>query len=141
MDHVTSHSTEHDHTSYRGGHPKDHHHFPIGHVFTDHGYTGSSFRRNVASDFARKKQGTDKSIVHVIHSPKGTKAHYLDVHGSDSEHSNAHEKELLHHRGTKFKVTHHSEDDNHHYIHMKVHSQRGLKTPVKESILPFSRAK
>lgn len=120
MDEVTSHRIEHHHTVYRGGIPKDEHRFPVGHKFQDHGYTGTSFRKGVSDSFDyadAKTKHTKKQIMHVIHVPKGARGHYLNVDdraGMTSEH------ELVLHRGTKFKVTHHSEDDHNHFIHSRV---------------------
>jgi hypothetical protein len=135
LDKITDHRTDEHHTVYRSGIPGDKRKFPVGHKFTDHGYMSTSFRKDVAggASFAHshptknfdQKYGdkAHKKHIHVIHVPKGTRAHYLDVHGDDSEHGNAHEKELLLNRGTKLKVTHHSEDDGAHYIHSRVVKQ------------------
>lgn len=129
MDHVTSHKIEHHHTVFRGGVPKDETRFPVGHKFTDHGYTGASFHKSIAAnfDYHRAKTKKDrKDIIHVIHVPPGTKGHYLDVHG-DTPLSGEHE--LLMHRGTKFKVTHHTHTEDHHYIHSRVVGQHAKKFP------------
>lgn len=132
MDHVTSYQTKHHHTTFRGGVPTDIHKFKPGHKFQDHGYTGSSFNHHVAANFASNyahKTTTPhgKKIIHVIHSPKGSKVHYID-HGQKSG-SLSTEHELVHHRGTKFKVTHHSEDREHHYIHSRVVGNKHKKMP------------
>lgn len=121
LDNVTNFRTPEHHTVYRGGLPKDKTHFPIGHEFTDHGYTSTSFRKDVAHSFANHH--IKKKHVHVIHVPKGSRAHYFDVQGHEANHGNTEEHELVLHRGTKFKVTHHSEDDNTHYIHSRVVKQ------------------
>lgn len=133
LDNVTKHKTTEHHTVFRGGHPGDKTKFPIGHEFIDHGYSSTSFShktsKNFAHTYATNKAGTDykskksKDHVHVIHVPKGSRGHYFDVHGEDAGHTNHHEKEFLLHRGTKFKVTHHSEDEDTHYIHTKVIKQ------------------
>lgn len=126
LDHVTSNKTTEGHTVYRGGHPGDRTKFPIGHEFTDHGYSSTSFRKSVASGFAKNHKthnGVHKEHIHVLHLKPGTKGHYFDVHGEDSDHSNHEEKEFVLHRGTRFKVTHHSEDENAHYIHTRVVKQ------------------
>jgi len=136
LDKVTSHKTVEDHTTFRGGIPGDEHRFPVGHEFTDHGYTGTSFRHHVANEFGKSstkyvKGKISKPIIHVVHVPKGSMAHYLDVKGPDSEHSYHREKELLLHRGTRFKVTHHTETDRHHYIHIRVKKQ-GIRPKFDE---------
>lgn len=126
LDKITSHRIEHHHVVFRGGVPKDVHKFPAGHKFQDHGYTGTSFRHDVATGFTSDdhKGKHDRSVMHVIHVPKGTKGHYFDVArdtGISSEH------ELVLHRGTKFKVTHHSHDGSFHYIHSRVVGQHPKK--------------
>ena len=146
LDSVTNHPTPEHHTVFRGGHPGDYDKFPVGHEFTDHGYTSTSFKHGVAQSFAdssakkkhAKRDWTSKKIVHVIHVPKGSKGHYFDTgsthayeHYKDEdydgtsghEYSNSHEKEFVLHRGTRFKVTHHSESPDTHYIHSRVVSQ------------------
>jgi hypothetical protein len=132
MDHVTSYQTKHHHTTYRGGIPSDIHKFKPGHQFQDHGYTGTSLNHHVAANFsggAHHKNGVTKEgrkIMHVIHSPPGTKAHYVDV---DQNRSLASEHEMVLHRGTKFKVTHHSHDAEYHYIHSRVVGNKHKKMP------------
>jgi hypothetical protein len=138
LDKVTNHRTVEHHTVYRGGFKGDKTKFPIGHEYTDHGYASTSFHRSTAKSFAKEhKVGKDsegwdkyKSHIHVIHVPKGSRGHYLDVQGDDSNHSNSEEKEFLLHRGTRFKVTHHSEDGSHHYIHSRVVKQ-GIRHKYK----------
>ncbi len=124
LDHVTSYKTTEDHIVFRGGHGKKHkqskEHFPVGHEFTDHGYTSTSFRKEVASGFNDPTKTNNTKTIHIIHVPKGTKAfHYVYKDRKDGE------QELLLHRGTRFKVTHHSTDGDNHYIHSRVISQRG----------------
>jgi hypothetical protein len=136
LDKVTSHKTVEDHITFRGGIPGDEHRFPVGHEFTDHGYTGTSFQHYVAHDFSKTSTKHEpgkksKPIIHVVHVPKGSMAHYLDVKGPDSAHSYHREKELLLHRGTRFKVTHHTESDTHHYIHIRVKKQ-GIRPKFDE---------
>lgn len=131
MDHVTSYQTKQHHTSYRGGVPSDLKKFKPGHKFQDHGYTGTSLHHDIAAKFAdhhHPKTRTEhgKKIIHVIHSPPGTKAHYVDV---DQNRFMASEHEMVLHRGTKFKVTHHSEDPHHHYIHSRVVGHKPKKLP------------
>lgn len=131
LDNVTNHRTTDHHTVFRGGHPGDKTKFPIGHEFTDHGYVSTSFRKHTAQGFSSSHQvnkdkhgyGTVKHHIHVIHVPKGSRGHYFDVKGEDSDHSNHEEKEFVLHRGTRFKVTHHSEDNHNHYIHTRVVKQ------------------
>jgi hypothetical protein len=135
LDKVTSHRIPMPMTTYRGGIPGDADKFPVGHEFTDHGYSGTSLNASTSGSFSKAKN--DIRIIHVISMPKGTKAHYLDVN-RDTDH--AHENEVLLHRGTKFKVTHHSVGKNHystekiHYIHSKVISQRGSPDEAKPKI-------
>lgn len=141
LDHVTSHKIEHHHTVFRSGVPGDEKTFPVGHKFTDHGYTGTSFHEHVAGGFANQKSAIShdhptykktynrKRIVHVIHISPGTKGHYLNV---DKDVPLPREKELLLHRGTKFKVTHHTEGGDYHYIHSRVIGQHPRKLPNEE---------
>lgn len=138
MDEVTSHRTEHHHKVFRGGVPMDEHRFPVGHKFQDHGYTGTTFDHDVASSFGSNKRTKDgtKHIVHVIHVPKGSKAHYLNVDhraGLDSE------KELVLHRGTKFKVTHHTSTKHIHYIHSRVVGNHAKPLPAGEPHHAYSK--
>jgi ADP-ribosyltransferase exoenzyme len=141
LDNATNHRTVEPHTVFRGGHPGDIHRFPIGHEFTDHGYSSTSFNMHTARGFAKTKnvnahkpEGDTygnrkfKDIVHVIHAPEGTRGHYLDI--DPNRHSNSSEAEFLLHRGTKFKVTHHSEDSNTHYIHSRIIKQ-GVRQHMK----------
>lgn len=133
MSHVTSHKIEHHHTVFRGGVPKDETRFPVGHKFQDHGYTGTSFHKGIADSFDSHRAKTTgktghkrKDIVHVIHVPPGTKGHYLDV-ADDTPLSS--EREMVLHRGTKFKVTHHTHTEDTHYIHSRVVGQHARKLP------------
>jgi hypothetical protein len=130
LDHVTSHKIEHHHTVYRGGIPHNEKKFPVGHEFTDHGYVSTSFRPRIATGFvdgSDSKTSYGKKIVHVIHVSPGTKGHYIDVNNDSAAHKGEHE--LLLHRGTRFKVTHHSEGPDAHYIHSRVVSQHKKKLP------------
>jgi hypothetical protein len=133
MDQATSHRTEHPHTVFRGGVPHDENRYPVGHKFTDHGYTGTTFKHRVAangfdSHLARSKRG-HKQIIHVIHAPKGTKAHYVNV---DNRAGLTGEHEMVLHRGTKFKVTHHEETEHVHYIHSRVVGHHAKEMPHGE---------
>lgn len=133
LDSATNHRTVEHHVVFRGGHPGDKTKFPIGHEFTDHGFISTSFSHHTAKGFSKayptKKDAhgyaekKHKDHVHVIHVPKGSRGHYFDVNGEDSDHSNHTEKEFVLHRGTKFKVTHHSEDPHAHYIHSRIVKQ------------------
>ncbi len=160
LDHVTSHRIHSDMTLFRGGLKKgqDHTNFPVGHEFTDHGYTSTAVKHLMAREvFANRpvrKTGENrwemyhKPIVHVIHAPKGTKGHFVDVKDINengkqvkAKHPNSDEDEFILHRGTRFKVTHHSETDDAHYIHSKIISQRpipikGHKTQLNLSLKP-----
>jgi hypothetical protein len=119
LDHVTSHHTKGDMHVYRGltaGHIKRHNGLKPGTTFTDHGYTSASFKKHEAAKYGHKKE---KHLIQ-IHAPKGTKAHHFDSHKNESQH----EDEVVFHRGTKFRVTHHSHDGEHHIVHATVVSQR-----------------
>lgn len=140
LEHVTSHKTQHDHFVFRGGHRGDISKFPAGQKFIDHGFTGTGFHPDVAAGFSYDRDvyaHSGKPIVHAIHVPKGTKAHYLDVNTS---HEGLHpglggtEHELLLHRGSVFKVTHHSEDRDHHYIHSRVVAQHPRKLDLPKPV-------
>lgn len=129
LDNITNHRTVEDHKVFRGGIPGDPEKFHIGHEFTDHGYVSTSFSHDTAHYFAQSGGNKRKKVIHVIHVPKGSRAHFFDVgarvaHEGEPEHwGNSHESELVLQRGTRFKVTHHSEDANSHYIHSRVVKQ------------------
>jgi hypothetical protein len=119
LDHVTSHQTKGHMTVYRGltkGHMERHNGLKPGTTFTDHGYTSASFHKHIAAKFGNKQK---KHIIQ-IHAPPGTKAHHFDSHRNEHQH----EDEVVFHRGTKFRVTHHSFDGEHHIVHAQVVSQR-----------------
>src|SRR5690606_26418955 len=127
LDNVTGHRTQEHLTVFRGGTPGDKTRYPVGHEFTDHGYTSTSFSPSVAKSFSKshkvstKHGDLHKSHIHIIHVPKGSRGHWFDVHGEDSDHSHSHENEFVLQRGTRFKVTHHSEDEHgNHFIHSRV---------------------
>lgn len=132
LDHVTSHTTTKPMTVYRGIHDSEFHSKKVGTTFTDHGYTGTSIKPHVARGFAHDakydeehydKTKTQGSIFR-IHMPAGTKAHYLDMHNGPC----ASEHEVLLHRGTKFKIKGHSEDEHgKRVIDLHVVGQRGTK--------------
>lgn len=134
LDNITNHRTVEHHTVFRGGQPGDSTKFPVGHEFTDHGYISTSFRPATARFFADRhptgKHQIQKNHVHVIHVPKGSRGHFFDVHGDQSDHNNSSENEFVLQRGTRFKVTHHSEDDTNRYIHSRVVKQ-GIRHKFK----------
>lgn len=118
LDHATSHETKGHMTVYRGltkGHMERNKGMKPGHHFTDHGYASASFHKHVAAKFGNKEQ---KHIM-AIHAPAGTKAHHFDHHKTE----NRHEDEVVFHRGTKFKVSHHEHDGEHHIVHVHVVGQ------------------
>ncbi len=129
LDHITSHKLDAPMRLFRGQSNAKPHHFPVGHEFTDHGYTSTSTSKQTASGFSYNSDNP-KGIIHVIHAPKGTKGHYFD----HEETENDHENEIVLHRGTRFKVTHHEADSQYHYIHSRVISQRGNKADAKPKI-------
>ena len=134
LDHVTSHRTSHDMKVYRGinigKHESDYKNLTPGDTVKDHGYTGASFHKHVASEFSSDHVGEDSEgktrisrPVVCIHVPKGSKGHFLDNH--NASHSHKREHEFLLHRGTTFKVLGHRYDHSskNHYIDMVVHHQ------------------
>lgn len=123
LDKATSHRTIESHKVYRGGVPGSKKDFKVGSHFVDHGYVSTSFKHKTAhffSDLNKSSFRNDRTVIHVIHVPKGTKAHYF----SSPDRADASEHELVLHRGTKFKVTHHSQKNGIHYIHSRVVGQR-----------------
>jgi hypothetical protein len=121
LDHVTSGKTPHDMTVYRGIHDKAMLDHPVGHKFTDHGFTGTSLRKSVSADFSHDTKGS----LFRIHVPKGSKAHYID--GAESS-SLSHEREMLIHRGTKYKYMGKSKTETgRHVIDLHVVGQRKTK--------------
>lgn len=146
LDHVTNHSMKGSHTVYRSGLPKDETKFPVGHEFTDHGYTGTTFKKSVANGFADNnvhhkaiKSQTGRKIIHVIHTKPGDKGHFLDIGGESGMMS--YERELLLHRGTRFKVTHHTQDNEHHYIHSKIVANHAKPLDVLKKNFEKTKAK
>jgi ADP-ribosyltransferase exoenzyme len=126
LDKATSHKTTHDMHVYRGV-PKSTHPFANMHPgteFTDHGYSSTSHEHSTARAFASNSWNGDKRHIFKIHVPAGSMAHHFDAHEND----NGHEGEVVLHRGTRFRVTHHSSDASHHYIHATVvgHEPRDL---------------
>jgi len=141
MDEVTSHPISEHRIGFRGGLRGDISKFTPGYVFQDHGYTGTTPHASVAAGFSGQynaRAHSGKPVVHVIHMPPGTKAHYIDIHHPSGDLS-ADENEVVLHRGTKFKVTHHSEDKDYHYIHSRVVGQKPRKVnlPAPRSGKPY----
>lgn len=122
MDHVTSFKLKKPLTVYRGVYGKNSANAKQfqkkGHEFTDHGYTSTSLKPHVATQFTAIKPNKKHNIF-AIHLKPGNKGYHLDRHRN----SNESEHEVLLHRGTRFKVTHHSEDEYHHITHLSVVSQ------------------
>jgi hypothetical protein len=133
LDRATSFKTTKPMHVYRGvpDHAFDVHSMKPDTEFTDHGFSSTSMDHATAKSFA----GHSGSRRHIfkIHLPEGTKAHHFDAHASDSDH----EHEVVLHRGTRFRVSHHSYDKaaNVHYIHAHVvHQQDHLKESLDENI-------
>ena len=116
--------------------------FPIDHMepgqeFTDHGYTGTSLRKEVAHSFADYSSvHPNHKVVAVINSPQGTRGHLLDH--PDISSPLQHEKEYTLQRGTRFRVERHSLHEEmgdygvmrkYHLVHLHVVGQKAL--PVK----------
>ena len=134
MDYNTSIKTKEPMHMFRGMSNKS---FPVLHMepgteFTDHGYTSGSIDKATAHAWGgvNPALGGDKKTgyhtVAKINIPAGTKGHLLDLPGHES-HINE-EGEFTLHRGTTFKVSHHTvhtdaEGRNYHIIHMDVVGQ------------------
>lgn len=132
LDKITNMHTKHPITVYRGGtnfvlsHGNN---FPPGSEFTDHGYVSTSFNPDQARKFgdmtATKGKGILGEVKHTkpifkIHVPAGSKAHHFDSE-AHNDHEFRHENEVVLHRGTRFRVSHHSRDNQgFHYIHVHV---------------------
>ena len=117
MEKVTSHTTPHDMTVYRGIHDDAMLKHPVGHKYIDHAFTGTSLKHKKAS-------GTFSESGHVfrIHVPAGTKGHYID----SEPNAHDHEHEFLLHRGTQFKyIKHSAQPDGRHVIDLHIVKQRG----------------
>jgi hypothetical protein len=133
LDHATNHPIKHEMHVYRGIDPENSnfHNLKPDHEFTDHGYTSASMDHHIARHFgASDKDHSDDDSepehhVMKIHLPKGTKAHHFDAH----DNMLASEKEVVLHRGTRFKVSHHSHDPrtNTHYVHVTAVHQEDHK--------------
>jgi hypothetical protein len=123
LDHVTNHPIEHEMHVFRGIpsiHSKFHDMKP-GDEFTDHGYSSTSMKHDTAHGFGEhttynaKTRPTKTNHVMKIHLPKGTRAHHFDAHSN----ANSGENEVVLHRGTRFRVSHHSVDDaGSHTVHV-----------------------
>lgn len=138
LDKVTSHHTVEDLHVYRGFDPYQSRKglkkiFPQdmkpGFTFKDHGYTSTSLNASAPrshsngmhEDREEKIYGLPKTrkSIFKIHLPKGTKGHFIDHEDNPYQH----EQEFLLHRGSTFKVTHHSVDNDTHFIHVKLVAQ------------------
>jgi hypothetical protein len=127
LDDITSGKTSHDFHAYRSFASHNISHLNPGEILHDKGYTGTSLDHEFVHEWSsspwnkRSDVHSGHKIVARIHVPAGTKGHYLDHH--DNPHK--FEKEFLLHRGTHFKVTHHTTDSKNkiHYVHMTVHHQ------------------
>lgn len=130
LDHVTSHKTKFPVTVYRG-YDSEHENskFPVGHEFTNNGYTSTTLKKKIASSFS-DGDSLKKPTIFKIKITPGTRAHHVDCHtkqtdknDSDETHKHninphPHEEEVLIGRKQKFKVTGHSEDLKYKYIHV-----------------------
>jgi len=114
LDHVTSGKLPRDASLYRGNSAKMH--LPVGTEFTDHGYTSTSTDTGTAKFFSE-----DSNHIFKIHAKKGHMGHLLE--------DNPIEKEVLLHRGTRFKVLGHTHDDKDglHITHLGIVHQRAKK--------------
>lgn len=131
---ATSHQLKEPMTVYRGVDAKFAHISKMkpGAIFKDHGYISTSMDERMALHFSsstvRRNKPTPR-YVFALHLPEGTKAHHFDIAGTAGhmpETGYESEQEVVVHRGTSFRVTHHERDHdaNIHYIHAIVHEQR-----------------
>lgn len=142
LDALTSHKTTEPHVVYRafGGTFKTAQLTP-GTILKDHAHISTSFDPEVAKNFhsghvtSSEKNGETHThhtkVIAKIHLPVGTKAHHIDgSHHGDNDH----EDEVVLHRGTSFKVTHHTTHTtphpkkpntwyHEHVVHMTAHHQ------------------
>lgn len=121
MEHVTRHPIGKEMHVYRGwGSNFDVSKLGKGDEITDHGFTGCSFNRTLASSFGKKSYTDSHVIRHAtrIHLPAHTKGHYLDADPHDGS-GYGDEEELLLHRGSTFKVMGHTIHDNGELWHPK----------------------
>lgn len=129
LDKATDHKLTKPLTVYRGGQGKNGAGSKtmkkVGHEFTDHGYTSTTYDHNTAHDFSGTRH------IFAIHLKPGDKAHHLDMHHN----ANGHEGEVLLHRGTRFRVIGHTKHSGtdfgaSHVTHLEVvHQQpREVKT-------------
>jgi hypothetical protein len=117
MKHVTSHVNPKPQTSYRGDNMTTH--LPVGHTFTDKGFTGTSLKPSIAGNTDWSRGGN----VFAIHAPKGAKSYYLDRH----ENSTDHEKELTYHPDTHYQVIGHTK---HKYNDWSDHSVKATHLAI-----------
>jgi hypothetical protein len=105
MKHVTSHRMTAPQMSYRGDNMREK--LPVGHKFTDRGFTGTSLKPSVAGN----TNWSNNNNVFVIHAPKGAKGYHLDRH---KDH-NVEESEVTYHPDTHYQVIGHTEHKNPDY--------------------------
>jgi hypothetical protein len=111
MDQVTSHPSLQDMHLFRGYH-STFKGLRKGDEFIDHGYTGLTSKKFIASDYAGSVKipgmRTSRSILTIarVHVPAGTRGHLLDHPRQAGIHD--HEGEFLLQRGTRFRVMGHS---------------------------------
>jgi hypothetical protein len=127
LDHVTSQKIAHPLTVYRGlGDSVDISKLKPGSTRKDRGYASTTLHPDIASAFAKHGLMKGKRMFHIakITVPAGSKGHMLDINRGEAEER---EEEFLLHRGTHFKVTHHSIEPHHsdpsqffHVTHMHV---------------------
>lgn len=126
LDHVTDHKMQHPAVVFRGV-SRNMAHFAKnlrpGNEFTDDGYVSTSYNRGVASAFGHSDLSQNdfniRNHVFKIHLRPGDRAHHLDSEAHNG-HEYDHENEVLIPRKTKFRVMHHSQDNDYHYINLEV---------------------
>jgi hypothetical protein len=111
--------------TYRGQeHAAEKHKFPIGATFKDKGFVSTSLDHRKAKEFVTENPNRPTHLF-KIHLKPGDKAHHIDQHVHESGSFFENEHEIVVHKGTTFKVTHHeyNKPSNTHFIHLHVHSQ------------------
>lgn len=145
MDHITSLPQSHPVNLYRGfGSDFPIHHLKTGSEFVDHGYTGGSLNMLTALNASHQHESDPTKLtdldqekymvprghplegyrtIGLIHSPAGTKGHYLDHPDYPNIYDN--EQEHLLGRGTRFRVGGHVLLPDHkvHVVHLHVVGQ------------------
>lgn len=150
MDRITDHPTVKPMSLYRGfGRNLDLRKMEPGHEFVDHGYTGLSNRRDLASSYSEGSWTThhDPLMGHkaiaMVHVPSGTRGHLLDLTHFGGPVTPLHrEHEFLLHRGTRFRVMGHSRAEVNdegwasklHVVHLQVTGQHPLPIHEHEDI-------